>query len=952
MAEKMPWEDFAPQTGMLTGDPAQAGGGAVAPGMAAPVTPEPVTPDVSSPWEDFAPKPETLSMLEEAEAGTINLLSGTNKVIAETIGMPMDAANVIVNAVGSVVGYEGPEDAVGGSESIKDLFRYMNIGTEPEEGSLSGRVGEEIGYALAPQALGLRAATVGRKMAGPVSKYFKPVVDYIGSAPIKSSLAALGIAIPSGLTAGFTGEAFEESLGEGWRPTGDILGSIGGGIMPSAAIGAGRMAGEKIKGLFPLTQESKVTQATEFVQQHMRPESIDVLRGEADLALPQFGRPTTGEALDDPGLISLQRALERRGEGRGVSKGYTIREEQQASLQEGLAPLGREIPAPAKAKVIDMFTRRTQAAVKSIEDNLTSAMNKAEAAVAKLGPDASPQEASKVARGHLDKAYKAARTDEKKLWTGIGTGKFDTSAVREAATKIVLESPTFDDIPPLILKLARIDDELFKHLPMELQNKLSASKETLGQVWLRDKDTIANVLSVRTTAREEVAQLRQEGKGAAARKLSDTLDTLLDDVVPIGRWADKKQDAINAARKFSFSLNETFTRGPIGEILGSTRMGLRVSPERTLNAVLSPSKGTEGYAALLKSVEGIPDGPKKVEAAVKNFLTAKFAAASISPTTGEFKPNSVDPFLKVNREIIEQFPSLRAEMIDAKNAETLARSVEKSTRNELKRVTTAEIAARYTNGEPPMQIKAALDGKQPLTDIKKLIALANKDKTGDALQGLKGSFYETMMSRIAPDVRADLGAEQLPLIKAQHLRRFLGENRAVMRELYGNDGVRFIEEVSKGATMAANAAKGMAVGGGSDTTQSAKTLGRLKEAAGNVGVLIGTRVGAWFGMHPLLMAGKGRRMGEKMMEERVMFSDDIFSIIEDIVYSPEAARAAAKRMTTLSKKDFMTLNRFIATSTGMHEIPVAAKAGIEGIQAGIDYEWDAEKGNIRPAASP
>lgn len=173
---------------------------------------------MAGPWDKYAqqsqegpwtrhstPEPQTTAT---AVAG--NFGSGTQRGIANALGLPVDALTGAINGIGNLTGMWEPIQApVGGSDSIYAAMEPFRAGVEAPDTAWergAGRVGEEVGaaaafgpasLALAPQRAGAVLATdlassFGGGSAAAVANEYFPGNEY---ADIAASLAG-------GLTAG------------------------------------------------------------------------------------------------------------------------------------------------------------------------------------------------------------------------------------------------------------------------------------------------------------------------------------------------------------------------------------------------------------------------------------------------------------------------------------------------------------------------------------------------------------------------------------------------------------------------------------------------------------------------------------------------------------------------------------------------------------------------------
>jgi hypothetical protein len=198
-------------------------------------------------------------------------------------------------------------------------------------------------------------------------------------------------------------------------------------------------------------------------------------------------------------------------------------------------------------------------------------------------------------------------------------------------------------------------------------------------------------------------------------------------------------------------------------------------------------------------------------------------------------------------------------------------------------------------------MRAVFDSKTPQTALKSIKNLAAKDPTGRAMRGLRGAFYDEMMRRVAPDARADLDMEGQTFVYAKRLRKFVDDYRPLIGDVYHDRALTLMDEIVRGANMNAIVRRGAATGVGSDTAQNLQTI------AGNIGVVLGSRVGGQMGTHELLAAGIGRRIAKHFINsdtERVML------IVEHALYDPKLAAELLKSTNNMNKNQIVGLLKY------------------------------------------
>ncbi len=306
--------------------------------------------------------------------------------------------------------------------------------------------------------------------------------------------------------------------------------------------------------------------------------------------------------------------------------------------------------------------------------------------------------------------------------------------------------------------------------------ELVATKQ-LSEGVIGDIDSIETVMALRKRLLDIIRAENSRGAWARAERVRRLLDATTG-ITPIDAMSAESLGQLAAARKFSKSFNDTFTRGPLGKILGYDTAGdVRIPPEMTYERLLGAgTSGQSGVRAVRQAAAFDPENAAvsvaRFDTNMSKYLKAKFAAVAINPVTGEFSPAAASSFIKQYGPTLDEFTALRDAMIDATGAEQLARSVSTSARTRARRITAMSRAALYTRGEPAAQMVSVLNSNNPVTAARMIMHAAAKDKTGVATLGVRSALYEAMMERIAPDTSNTLDVAGGTLIQAKKLRAF------------------------------------------------------------------------------------------------------------------------------------------------------------------------------------
>jgi len=387
--------------------------------------------------------------------------------------------------------------------------------------------------------------------------------------------------------------------------------------------------------------------------------------------------------------------------------------------------------------------------------------------------------------------------------------------------------------------------------------------------------------------------------------LGELYDNILDNIDTIDIDLDKR--LIDDARNFSHVYNKTFTDGPIGRILGYSRSGGEmVAPEASLEALqLGSTKGVTAFRNLKNGIISLTDdGVERVAAldeSAQDFLKVLYAAAPNKKT-----------FVRQHSLILSDYPDLKAQMLDADSAQKLSEQVSKLAVSRIERVKKASQASKFIGSEVSDGVANILRDPNPTLAMRNLKRLAMKDPTGESIIGVRASFYDHLkndVTKTLPD-----GAVSVDPSK---LRKFINNYSGTVRELYGETGVKLLDEVQKGAEINARLAKGVAAGGGSETYE--RTAGGLKRLIGSAAVILGGRLHkkANISANELLFVGQVRR-GAETFASRIFEAevDTATLLFERALIDIDFARVLLKTpsTTTVSKLPESLRNALVAAS--------------------------------------
>lgn len=645
------------------------------------------------------------------------ILRNFNTGVARFFGLPRTAVDLLQAGEDKLVGlvgldpeklklstFTGAKDVAGGIlPSAPDI---QNLGAEA---GLTFKAGEE------PQDLASRIIqNIGTTA---------PLLPFLGPAALLPELTAA----TTGAVGGKALEATE--FGQKNPELARAIGELGGGLSPvgvtvlknfflrggtvGAAVGLGKKGIERGKRLLPKTKERVETRLRTIEP------SPEIRRAEiAREALSPEGKGLTAGQAAGGGVARLSRTVER-----------DVPEfaEQMAKQRIGIA---KDLERQFK-KTGDVADARA-----FIESELTTAANKANIALSRVGTRSDPAALSASTEGIINNALKKARVVESNAWNNLPSGEVARGSslvnVHRASLKNITEGGSLAEIS----SFAR--EKLGTLKPVIKEGKKTGELVLKGGKLFNKKKTTASAKAIHQfysqLGRERAALTRQSGTSNKIRIIDDLREAALNDLDAAG-LSTSYTDAIRLSR----DLNQTFQKGSIGRITGLGR-GEAISPTKALDELVGKG-GQSGKEAIQQALRGAPE----TKANIEDFIKVQFVITASENNIINAKAGNA--FLKNFDEILtDVFPSLKTELQDAiakqVGVDELVGVPQTSQLSPLiKEKTAASIFLKANPNEEMASIinSTSIQRAEVLTD---LVNLARKDTTGKALKGLQGGFTE------------------------------------------------------------------------------------------------------------------------------------------------------------------------------------------------------------------
>jgi len=782
------------------------------------------------------------SLQQQAEAsaqdeGGDGIMAQVNRGIAETVGGLVDFVNPFDEYTGSAK--EGLKSAMqaGGikvAEDAPDTFlENIAYGT----GSAAGSV--------VPVA---KAADYLSKAGGLIGQVAKSVAPQLAT---RTGVAAELTA--GGLGAGAAGEAERAGYGPTAQMAAGLIGGVAGGVAPLAVRTAATkspVARGVAAAVAPFTEAGGFQIASKRAQE---------LAGGASRAADVAAKikPNTEIGLspaaqtNEPKLLQLEQAA-MRSNPKVAETINTQRFQSELAAREALEATGDVAETQA------FIASRQQ----KFADNIDNYIAAARASAKKKTPvsGVSEIEASNIVSNELRRAENLAKDRQRELWAKIPQNTvIDVTDARAYANALKKE----------LTKYNRAD------MPAEINKFLKLTKKAPAQS-IKDLNSLYS--SLRDTARNAASGDKvNRNRARIANEMAEQILLSLDDF----------DGPIAAARDYSRIMHQKFSQGTVGDLLKrSVRGDYQVAPEVALSRTVGRG-GAEGYVAqqdIAKALTDAPDSGKAINATA-NYLRNKFNQAAF--TAGRYSENSAANFLEKNKALLDQFPVVRKEVDAAMKSQSALKTAEQKGA-ELSKEVSSSLSSKFAKANPDNAIKTVLQSQNPEKAMASLVATAKKDKSGKAMDGLKRSVSDLILSKSfkqldAPRPVGDLTSE----LRGTSMTEALDDKfiSSIAKQVYTKPELTRLNVIAK-ELQSLDSARLL--------SQTGNTLQDFKPnvIASTIGRVLGARVGAKFGGG---MAGglQSAQIGSGRAQQFLakITNDKAQQMLQDAVTDPELFRA-------------------------------------------------------------
>ena len=603
--------------------------------------------------------------------------------------------------------------------------------TAGQAGNYTG-MGMMMAPALGTGAGFVRPAAEGAKR---VPAFFQNLFSNLGktykAAPVATTAAETIASGAAGAGGFLAAEKFPDS--EYAQLAGELVGGTLPSIMPSTLAIRGTNFLRNRYSTFRRGRDRAVERIDRAVPEDARQAAVDSLDAPTTID-PETGRPvlSLAQRTDDGGLLALEKDIME-----STDQLSRASDEQIARANEVIQQSSADIGGP-----IDSTIETIEAAQSQLQDLLNTrlriATRQADERLEQMGPNVTREQANRVASEELEKVVQAGRKQEDELYSVIPENTaVPYSQTRGAYRRLMagLGKAQKKDMPDVATQL--LDPESADYLG------------NLGYVGLKKGETTIKELRALQSKLREIARNNRAGDAPnynAARIADDLANTIVDDLADAA--APGAADDLKIAVGFSRDFNQRISRGTVGKLLGRTRSGGDAVPSGlTLEQSVgfSGPKAREAFDDIIKAFDS-PEAPSSqtVIGATQDYLKNKFIKAA---EKGLDSP-AVRRFVNSNEELLTRMPDLRRQIDEAIDSGSLQkmRQAQKD-RVSFTNPNISKATMLIQRGpEQAFQEISKLRPIQAAQEVKKLINLVKRDKSGEAMEGLKSGFVSFLMN--------------------------------------------------------------------------------------------------------------------------------------------------------------------------------------------------------------
>lgn len=490
-------------------------------------------------------------------------------------------------------------------------------------------------------------------------------------------------------------------------------------------------------------------------------------------------------------------------------------------------------------------------------------------------------ESSTRAKTIIDNAYNQARAAERRMW-------------RSTPDNITINNPSAKQAWASILRETTTETGK-RRLPFVLKREFGSIDKKSGRLkgGSLPKNPSTKQMHELYSELGDIARSEADKAGGSAktiRILKDVRRSILDDLASVD-GGERYKKAVNVSRQ----LNDRFTKGTVGSILGFSSRGTGSNTTETLDVILRTSG--QGRANAIKDI--IKSSPQTSEQ-VQEYIRDLFVQKSVNLNNNRLNSDQARKFLSDNEAVLDQFPELRSRLSNAiGNQDEVDSLVGRSNISDLsiyqRQKSGAGAYLQENPGAEAERILGVKKGRRKL--VSDLVETVKEDPSGDAFEGLKTSFVESMMNRSGSSGVIDEFTGQ-DFISGQRLKNIIDSSSSDLVEggLFTKEEVTRLKTVANRLANIESTLKARPPKGGiiSDApNQILSTIARIGGA--QAGRITASRLGGGTVQTPGIFSGQAKRLIERMTNDearnilvRAVKDKDV---MQDLLKNPERLTA-------------------------------------------------------------
>lgn len=354
--------------------------------------------------------------------------------------------------------------------------------------------------------------------------------------------------------------------------------------------------------------------------------------------------------------------------------------------------------------------------------------------------------------------------------------------------------------------------------------------------------------------------------------------------------------ALAATRHFK----TRFEEGVVGDILGFSKSGAP-SIDPTLTLDISVGRGGRAGAVDMDKVVVSP----AAKAATSKYLGRSFS--DFAAPDGIVDPTKAKKWIKSNEDILDKYPELRQQLMDAGEAQRGAtvtinqmNARKKSMRNP--KISKSEKFVKTndmgTSIDTMFKVKSGAD----IADD--LVRKAAKDSSGDSIEGVRAGTLDYMIDRSMSNAYNELGEKT---ISGKGLLHFIKGNKSILKRVFTPDQIDRMNQIGSELNKI-----DMFEASSSTPIDMKDTASSLLQTIVKIG---GARLGGWMGRESIggsmQMARMGTERGKNLLKHMTQFTAT--QMIEDAILAdkPDLLKALLLEVddTPATKENWDIINK-------------------------------------------